>query len=987
MTITQTTRRLVLVAVVAMLASLLPVGAVFAQDQDGEADLTLDLEGQTNVEYAITWSQLSYPDAALGDDNADNDPQRAFIGRDDLFADNLASGALQDEGPLLYTASDALSEQTVDELNRLGVTDVTILGLENAVSEDVAADLEDAGFTVDRIGGETRIETAVAISQENGGDTAILARGFADDDPTQAFADSLAAGAWAAAEGHDVLLTQTEVLTGNTAAQIAEGGYSEVIIVGGASAISSDVEAEVAALVETVTRVAGETRFETAVEIANARGFEDSSDAEVTLLIDGQGANSWADGFSAANLAGVNNYPIVLANSADDELPQPTADFLVEDGTEFAAHLSEVDCIAGSSVTPEQVQQCADETGTVVEVVPFVRPGDATIDPATVEEGGDVTVTIPTGVNEGDTVDVVGCGYEVDEEGSPDHTVQADDLDEDGVFTLDITVPAPGTEIGEDGTCELTVFVNGTQYGPFTVTVTEPAGNQTATTRPELVRATTVEVVTVAQGTAARPAGTYITYEFDETVASADFNDFYAYSSDNNRYRGDALFGFTSGATSVVVRFDDFNTQTGADALTLATVDDGAVTDFQGQTNPEGDDAIGTTTSSTGGTAGVTDAPDLLTVGNFRASSTTTNTAVDFTFDEAAFVVTAGDVNGFNLVTTGNLELDCVAPANNTDPSGGTIAGGSGTTTITVICENDQAGTGTTTLTAANIARGFVLDNTVSDASTGGNTNPLQAADVSAGGNTTGPDLVSAEFQPDAVANEDRVIFVFDQAVTVPGFDPAAAEAAALLFNVYLSNDEERTAIDVEQVSATRVAVDFANGVLATAVGASVEEGAVTGGQEDEVGVQNDFITGRTSGETTGPQLTAVALTNDTDATGTVIGIRATYTFDEDVDLVTPGFFYLVQADGDRFFATNCTNPASATNEDTDNTVFCTEFSGVAAASEVAELGSAVVGTVDFGAVTEEGGSNVIPALPAQNTQLNPEGAELATGTTGTPQQ
>lgn len=411
MTVTQTGRRMALVGLLALIGAILPLSGASAQD----GDLTLDLEGETNVEYAIAWSQQAYPNAAIDDDDPDNNPTRAFIGRDDLFADNLSSGVLQGQGPLLLTATEALSANTEIELERLDVEDVTILGNADAVDPAVEAELTALGYNVDRLGGLTRIETAIAIAAEDESDTtAILARAYeSTEDGTQAFADSLAAGAWAAEDSYDVLLTQTEVLTGNTADYLEAAGYEQVIIVGGTEAVSQEVEDAVTAIGPDVTRVAGATRFETAVEIANARGFEDSADANVTLLVDGQAGDSWADGFPAANLASLGDYPVVLANSADTSLPDATTEFLVDDGVDNDGGdgpdtLDNVDLICGSSVPDEggndQCQEAADETGTEIAVVELITQVGTITE---VDTANDTVTFIPEGETDPVTVDFV----------------------------------------------------------------------------------------------------------------------------------------------------------------------------------------------------------------------------------------------------------------------------------------------------------------------------------------------------------------------------------------------------------------------------------------------------------------------------------------------------------------------------------------------------------------------------------------------------
>ncbi len=453
MTVTQTGRRMALVGLLALIGAILPLSGVSAQD----GDLTLDLEGETNVDYAIAWSQQAYPPAALDDADETNDPERAFIGRDDLFADNLSSGALQNTGPLLLTATGALSANTEIELERLGVEDVTILGNADAVDPAVEAELTELGYNVDRLGGLTRIETAIAIAAEDEADTtAILARAYeSTEDGTQAFADSLAAGAWAAEDGYDVLLTQTEVLTGNTADYLEAAGYEQVIIVGGTMAVSQEVEDAVEAIGPDVVRVAGATRFETAIEIANARGFETSADANVTLLVDGQADDSWADGFPAANLASLGDYPVVLANSADTNLPEATTEFLVDDGVdndggEGPDTLDDVDLICGSSVPDDdgndQCQQAADETGTEIAQVELITQVGTITE---VDTANDTVTFIPEGETDPVTVDftpgedtfivdgVIVTADEFEEQADPGDTIAVvDNADGSQTFVL-----------------------------------------------------------------------------------------------------------------------------------------------------------------------------------------------------------------------------------------------------------------------------------------------------------------------------------------------------------------------------------------------------------------------------------------------------------------------------------------------------------------------------------------------------------------------
>ena len=205
-----------------------------------------------------------------------------------------------------------------------------ILGGEAAVSSGVADALAAAGLTVVRSAGPTRLETAEQIAQLAGStvDTVLIARAFpaAGGDDTQAFADSLAAGAWAAATGWPILLSQTEVLSDTTRTYLDASAVTTAHVIGGEAALSTAVTDGLGALGIASQRHAGPTRFHTATAIAAGRGFGPSSPAEIVILIEGQAAESWTAGFAVAGLAAELDAPILLANG--DLLPEATQTFL-----------------------------------------------------------------------------------------------------------------------------------------------------------------------------------------------------------------------------------------------------------------------------------------------------------------------------------------------------------------------------------------------------------------------------------------------------------------------------------------------------------------------------------------------------------------------------------------------------------------------------------------------------------------------------------
>jgi putative cell wall-binding protein len=321
-------RSLSLAFALSLLFAIIPLGGAFAQtpeedEFDGRFENTVELEADGAVEASIEWSQFTF---------ADGSSDTAAVGRSDKFPDNLASSLIQgqEDAPLLLTGNEALDDRVAAELERLGVETVHILGGDAALDETVENELEAAGYTVHRDAGVTRIETAIDIARTHAPNATegLLVRAFGgpSGDETQAWADALAGGAWAADANMPVFLTQTNELNDNLRAYLEDSDITSLTILGGTAAISEAVRAELEAMGIDVERVAGSNRFATAIAIAEARGFDDPFDAGSVILIEGQAANAWASGFAAAAYADLSNGVVILSNGAN--LPPETQGYL-----------------------------------------------------------------------------------------------------------------------------------------------------------------------------------------------------------------------------------------------------------------------------------------------------------------------------------------------------------------------------------------------------------------------------------------------------------------------------------------------------------------------------------------------------------------------------------------------------------------------------------------------------------------------------------
>ncbi|AXV05029.1 hypothetical protein DVS28_a0322 [Euzebya pacifica] len=251
----------------------------------------------------------------------------AFVATGEDFADALAGGpwAARSGGPILLTRHGDLPEPTRAEILRLSPDRVVILGGPSAVSPVVEAELADLVPTVERIGGDSRVETAVLVAQAShpsGAGEVAIAR--ADD-----FADALTAGPLMAARDGVILLSDTNQLPDRTRTELQRLDPDRITVLGGTAAIDEDVEAELATLADSVERVAGATRTETAVAISAAQFAADTARAVYVA-----NAGAFPDALAGAALAGGTggtfaggtfqpNGPILLTDT--DRLPDATA--------------------------------------------------------------------------------------------------------------------------------------------------------------------------------------------------------------------------------------------------------------------------------------------------------------------------------------------------------------------------------------------------------------------------------------------------------------------------------------------------------------------------------------------------------------------------------------------------------------------------------------------------------------------------------------
>jgi peptidoglycan hydrolase-like amidase/putative cell wall-binding protein len=252
----------------------------------------------------------------------------AVLATADDFADALSAAALaaRRDAPLLLTSGQRLASAVREELERLEVDTVHLMGGRAAVSDAVEVQLTADGYTVERVAGDTRFSTATAAALKAGasasGDVA-LALG-------ENWPDAVSAGGLAASVDRvPTLLSLRSEVPAATIDALEQLEAERVLLIGGTAALSGAVADQLRAEGFTVERLSGDTRFATSVAVAEdavERGGE--SPRPVVLASGATFPDALTAGAVTARLGGA----LVLVPRCDLVVVPGTTAFLADGG-------------------------------------------------------------------------------------------------------------------------------------------------------------------------------------------------------------------------------------------------------------------------------------------------------------------------------------------------------------------------------------------------------------------------------------------------------------------------------------------------------------------------------------------------------------------------------------------------------------------------------------------------------------------------------
>ena len=235
-----------------------------------------------------------------------NKANTVIVVRHDLFPDSMTASVLAKlkDAPILLNPTDKLDNRVSEEIKRLGVEEVIIVGGHDSISEGVREELKafDTDKYVERLSGPDRYGTSEMVARRVVAMTgkkyiAVVASG-------QVFPDALSVGTFASRESYPILLVKKDLIPERIERAINDLDINKTYIAGGTNTISKETEAKLPGVLE---RMAGNTRYETSVAIAKSK-FGASKEAYIAS------GEEFADALVISPISGKYNKPTLLVS-------------------------------------------------------------------------------------------------------------------------------------------------------------------------------------------------------------------------------------------------------------------------------------------------------------------------------------------------------------------------------------------------------------------------------------------------------------------------------------------------------------------------------------------------------------------------------------------------------------------------------------------------------------------------------------------------
>ncbi len=212
--------------------------------------------------------------------------------------------------PILLTKNNKLSEETKEEIKRLGAKNVYIVGGDTVVNETVVSELKALGTTVKRVSGEDRYETSLAVAKELGdiSEVAIV-------NGETGLADAVSIAPVAGEKNMPILLSSKKDGISKVEKYINDEKVTKSYVIGGENAISN----EVANKLPNAQRLGGIDRNETNAKIID-NFYKSSNLSNIFVAKDGmKNESDLIDALAVGVVAAKEKSPVVIGGSTLSE--------------------------------------------------------------------------------------------------------------------------------------------------------------------------------------------------------------------------------------------------------------------------------------------------------------------------------------------------------------------------------------------------------------------------------------------------------------------------------------------------------------------------------------------------------------------------------------------------------------------------------------------------------------------------------------------
>ncbi|MEH6991054.1 cell wall-binding repeat-containing protein [Cytobacillus firmus] len=270
----------------ALLTLALPFGQAKAEDAP-----THRISGKDRYETAVNISAEGWHTSAV-----------AVLATGKDFPDALSATPLAYKygAPLLLTPANSLPESVKDELERLEVTTVYLIGGKSVISQNIEKELSTLGISsITRLSGADRYETSVKVAKQLGNpDSVVVATG-------EGFPDALSIAPIAAQLEMPILLTKKSSVPSSVSQFVNSEQPVESFVIGGTGVIS----AQVASAFPMPERISGVNRYATNSNVIQY--FEDAIDMDLPVIATGE---NYPDALAGSAFAAATWNPVILTH-------------------------------------------------------------------------------------------------------------------------------------------------------------------------------------------------------------------------------------------------------------------------------------------------------------------------------------------------------------------------------------------------------------------------------------------------------------------------------------------------------------------------------------------------------------------------------------------------------------------------------------------------------------------------------------------------